>query len=146
MDGMGAVTATVGVVCLVAAVLIATVGRMAWPRVVVALTLTGSAGVLNSTLGPKIRQGVNRLDALAAQFIGDWTGTVITGLLGVVLFTVAAFWVWQKKIDFRTLAVVAAVPPTVTMIPGAFGTVAVTLVGLVPWLVSWAILKLFGIG
>jgi hypothetical protein len=143
---MGGVTATVGVLCLVAALLIATVGRMVWPRVVVALTLTGSAGILNSTVGPYVRTWVNRADAFLGQFIGQWTGTVVTGLLGLVLFTVAGFWVAQKKVDLRTLAVTAAVPPTVTLIPGTLGTVAVALVGFVPWLVAQGVAIAFGIG
>lgn len=143
---MDAVSATVGAVSLVAALLIATVGRMAWPRLVVALTLTGSAGLLNSTFGPWIRSGVNRADDFLAQFIGDWTGVVVTGLIGVVVLAVAGFWVANGKIDLRTLGVVAAVPPTVTLIPGALGSIAVTVVGVVPWLVSRGVAAAFGVG
>jgi hypothetical protein len=139
----GNVSVAVGLVCLVVALIFATVGKMAWPRVTVALVLTAAAGLLNGTIGPAVHRMVTRLDAQAAHAIGRWTGATITGLLALVVLGVAGFWVWQKKIDFRTLGVVAAVPPTVTLIPGALGAAAVAVVGIVPLVgaavVGWAL-------
>lgn len=142
---MNAVTATVGVLCLVGALLIATVGRMQWPRVTAALVLTGSAGLLNSTIGGMIHNGVTNVDSKLGRAIGSWTGVVVTGLIGMIVIAVAGFWIYQRRIDMRTLAVTAAVPPTVTLIPGTFGTAAVTIVGLVPSMIAWAVTFMFGL-
>lgn len=145
MNGLGAVTAAVGIVALLGAVVIATVGRMQWPRLAAALVLTGVAGVLNSTIGPALQRAVTAVDRQAGQFIGRWTGTAVIGLVGVVVLAVAAFWIWQGRIDMRTLGVTALVPPTVTLIPGAVGSMAVAAVGVVPMLLGGAISWLFGI-
>lgn len=146
MNGFGAVTAALGVLALVGAALIATVGRMQWPRVTAALVLTGVAGILNSTIGPTIRNGITNADSYLGQFIGRWTGTAVTGVIGLIVLAVAAFWIYQGRIDLRTLGVTAAIPPTITLIPGTLGTIAVTVVGLVPWVVAGVIGWLFGIG
>lgn len=146
MNGFGAVTATLGVLALVGAIVIATVGRMQWPRVTAALVLTGVAGILNSTIGPTVRDGINNADSYLGQFVGRWTGTAVTGIIGLVVLAVAAFWIYQGRIDIRTLGVTAAVPPTITLIPGTLGTIAVTAVGVVPWLVAGVIGWLCGIG
>lgn len=146
MNGFGAVTATLGVLALVGALVIATVGRMQWPRVTAALVLTGVAGILNSTVGPTARNAINTADSYLGQFIGRWTGTAVTGVIGLVVLSVAGFWIYQRRIDIRTLGVVAAVPPTITLIPGTLGTIAVTVVGIVPWMAAGIIGWLFGIG
>lgn len=146
MNGLSAVTATAGVLSLVVALLIATVGRMVWPRVVAALVLTGVAGILNSTIGPAVRIGVGALDAQLGMFIGRWTGTAVMGVIGVVVFVIAAFRIVRRDIDMRTLAVTAAVPATVTLIPGMLGTIAVTVVGIVPWVAARILAFMFGLG
>lgn len=146
MNGFRAVTASAGVICLIGALLIATVGRMQWPRVAAALVLTGVAGVLNTTIGPTIRHGVNLADHRAGEFIGAWTGTAVFGLIGVAVIAVTGFWIYQGRIDMRTLGATALVPPTITLIPGAIGTVATTIVGLVPWVIGAGLTFAFGLG
>ncbi len=143
---MGGVSVAVGVLSLIGAAVLATVGNMAWPRVVVALVLTGVAGILNGSFGPAIHRAVTTADGKASQVIGQFTGTAVTGLLAIVAFAALAFWVWRDHIDTRTLAVAAVVPATVTMIPGAFGTVATAVVGFVPLVVSAVLRFAFGIG
>ncbi len=146
MDGFGAVTAAVGVISLVGAALLITVGRMQWPRLVVGLVITGVAGILNTTIGPTIRDGVNTADDHLGQFIGEWTGTTVTGLIGAIVLGTVAFWVWRNQIDLRTVGVAALVPPTITLIPGALGTAATTVVGVVPWALGAVLSFAFGIG
>ncbi len=146
MNGFGAVTASVGVLCLVGALLIATVGKMQWPRATVALVLTGVTGILNASIGPTIREGVNAADSKIGAFIGEWTGTVVTGVIAAVVLVVAGFWVYQRRINMRTLGMVALIPPTITLIPGALGTFATTAIGIVPALVGSIVAFAFGLG
>jgi hypothetical protein len=137
------VTGAVGVICGVAALLIATVGRMQWPRLVVALTLTAAAGILHSTIGGYVHHGAGKVDHWAAQGIGKWTGTYITGLVGAVVLALVAFRIYHDVINGKTLALVSTVPATVTLIPGLAGTIATTVVGIVPWILSGIVSLLF---
>jgi hypothetical protein len=118
---------------------------MHWPRVVVALVLTGVAGLLNTPIGQWLHQAVTAADGAVGHAIGRWTGVVVTGLLALTVFATAAFWVYHRKIDLRTLAVVATVPLTVTLIPGALGSVAAGIVNIVPTVVGGLMSAAFGI-
>lgn len=146
MSGFGAVSVTVGVICLVIAGCIAVFGDMEWPRVVVALVVTGTTGILNGSVGPYIHRWVTEADQYAGQWINQLTGAALTGLLALVVFAFTAFRVWRNRIDTRTLVAAGLVPATVTMIPGTLGTIAVTVVGVVPWLVAAVLSWSFGIG
>jgi hypothetical protein len=137
------VTAAVGVICGVAALLIATVGRMQWPRLVVALTLTAAAGLLNSTFGGYIHTGATMADHWVGQGIGKWSGTIISGLVGAVVLALVGFRIYHDVINGKTLALVSTVPATVTLIPGLAGTIATTVVGIVPWILSGIVSLLF---
>lgn len=139
------VSLAVGLLSLVLAGLIATVGGMAWPRAVVALTLTGSAGLLSSTLGPTIRDAVGRADAAIGSILGRFTGLAVTGLLGILVVGFLALRVLRNVIDSRTIAAAAATPPVVALIPGVAGSIATTVVGIVPWLVTAVFSLAFGI-
>lgn len=136
------VTVSAGVVCLVIALLIETVGGRQWPRVVVALVLTGATGILNGTVGPYIHRGITWIGTMTNHWVRSWIQVSVTVIIALTVLGIAAFRVWQDNIDRRTLGVVAAVPATVTLIPGIAGTIATTVVGIVPaiigLLVAWA--------
>jgi hypothetical protein len=138
------VSAGVGVVCLVAAGVLIVAGRWQWPRLIVALVLTGAAGLLSSSIAGWVQGSVTRLDAKASGFIGSWTGATVTGVLSLVLVACLAFWVWQGQIDMKTVGVAAAVPLTVTLIPGPLGAFAVGAVSIVPAVLGGIIAWLFG--
>lgn len=142
----GIVSAGVGIICLVAAGVLILAGRWQWPRLIVALILTGSAGLMSATIGGLLQRSVTRLDNKAGSFIGQWTGTVVTGLIAVVLLAVLAFWVWHQQIDTKTVGVAAAVPLTVSLIPGPAGAFAVGAVSIVPIVVGGVVAWLFGAG
>lgn len=135
----------VGVLSIVIAVLIATVGGMAWPRLVVALTMTGTAGLLNGTLGPTMRAAINSADAATGSVLGRFTGVAITGLIGVLVIGFLALRVWQNVIDTRVIAAAAAAPLTVTLIPGTVGSIATIVIGVVPWFITTIFGFAFGI-
>src|SRR5689334_6324075 len=141
----GIVSASVGAICLLGALLIATVGRMHWPRVVVALVLTGMTGLLNTSVGRWLHDGATRLDTTAAHVVGRWTGVVVTGLAAIAVLAAAAFWVWHRHINMRTLGAVAAVPLTITLIPGTVGAVAIACVSIVPTVIAGLVSAAFGI-
>lgn len=142
---IAAVTVAVGALCIVAAVLIATVGQMQWPRTVVALVLTGATGILNSTIGAKIHGGINDANGWSGHFLGKWTGGLILTILGLAVLTYAGFRVLRNRIDNRTLVATALVPPAVTVIPGALGSALVAIVGVIPLTIAFIIGHLFGI-
>jgi hypothetical protein len=141
----GVVSAGVGIVCLVAAGVLILAGRWQWPRTIIALVITGAAGLLSSTVGAWMQGTVTQLDRRAAGFIGQWTGVVVTGLIAAVLLAVLAFWVWHGQIDTKTVGVAAAVPLSVSLIPGPFGSFAVAAVSIVPALLGGGIAWLFGL-
>lgn len=131
----------VGVFSLIVAVLLATVFDMLWPRVIVGLVLTGVAGLVNGSYGPKVNELMTKLDTMVGKALGMALdpGQPILGALGVA---VVGLWIGRmvkNKIDRKTLILSGAIPVTLPVVPGAFGTLLVTLVGVVPWLVSGVI-------
>lgn len=141
-----AVPVSIGIICLIGAGLIAWFGNLQWPRLTVALLLTGVQGILNGTLGPMIRHGVNLADHRFSDFIGQWTGTAVTGIIGAIVLGIAGFRIYQNSYDNKTLIAVAMVPATIALIPGTVGDIARSLVGFVPTVVSTVIGWAFGIG
>lgn len=140
------VSAGVGVLCLVAAGLLIVAGEWQWPRLIVALVLTGVAGLTHATVGNVMHRSVTRLDARVSGVVGGWTGVAVTGVVGVVLLGLLAFWVWHKQVDMKTVGVAAAVPLSVSLIPGPLGTFAAGLVSIVPAMLGGAVAWLFGLG
>jgi hypothetical protein len=132
----GVVTVAAGLACLAGALVIATFGGMQWPRVAYALMLTGITGILNGTVGGLIHREVTNVDHMLGGFIGRFTGAAITGLASLIVLSIAGLWVYQRNDNRRTLAMVGAVPATVSLIPGAAGTVATTVVGALPALIA----------
>jgi hypothetical protein len=141
-----AISAAVGVICLIFAVLNVYVGKNHWPKLTVALVLTGATGLLNATIGSTIHRAINNADAASAKFVGGLTGVVVTGVLSATLFGYLLFRLKHKQFDKRTYTVTALVPATVTLIPGTVGTIATTVVGIVPAFVAGIVGWAFGVG
>jgi hypothetical protein len=146
MSFASGVTASVGALCLLGAVLIATVGGMHWPRIAVVLTLTGATGVLNGTIGPTVHRGMSWAAAEVNPWVRSWIQVSVLVILALVLLGLAGFWVYQNQIDNKTLGVVFAVPATVTLIPGPAGTLFAAAVGIVPAIVGTLVGWAFGLG
>jgi hypothetical protein len=145
-SALPAVSAAVGLICLIGAVLNVYVGKNHWPKLTVALVLTGATGLLNATFGSAIHDAVNKADGTIGQGIGKFTGTIVAGLVGAVLIGYVALRLKHKQYDKKTFTATALVPPTVTLIPGTLGTIATTAVGIVPAAVAWFVGWSFGIG
>ncbi len=124
-----AVSATVGLLCLIAAALIWTVGQKHTPRLVVVLTFVGTLGIANTVMGGWLRSAVGWVDDITGQLTGALTGAVIVGLIGMVAFYVLIVHVWKRNITTKTLIVAAVAPLAVTSIPGVVGQVAMSLTG-----------------
>ncbi len=135
----------VGSICLLAAGVIATAGRMMWPRAVVALTLSGTAGILRGSFGPWLHEKITRAEQLAGPRVGEYTGLAVTVIAACIVLGFWGFWIYHQQIDIRTLGLTATIPLVVSFIPGAFGTVVIFVVGLVPFIVSGLVgLLIFG--
>lgn len=140
----GGPSAAAGAICLVLAGVLITVGRMRWPRLAVALVLTGSAGLVNGTIGGALHRAATAVDGWIGSAIGKLTGTAVTGLLALAIIASVAFWVHNKRIDNKTLAGAAMVPLVSSLVPGTAGVIVMTATGAVPailgGLVSWLFL------
>jgi hypothetical protein len=141
----GGISASVGLVCLVAAVLMWTVGRRQTPRLAVLLVLTGAVGLLGSTLGGWLRTGVGYLDQLAATATGRLTGTVVVGLVGLVTLYVLSVHLFNNTISFRTLAAAVIAPVAITSVPGVIGSVGAGVVNAIASGIGMAVGAAFGI-
>lgn len=137
----GAPSAAVGVICLVLAGVLIIVGKMTWPRLAVALVLTGTTGLVNGTIGAPLHRGATAVDGWIGSAVGRLTGTAVTGLLALAVIASVAFWIWRKRINNTTLAATAVVPVVSSLVPGTAGLIIMTAVGAVPailgGLVSW---------
>jgi hypothetical protein len=144
-DGLSVVGALAGLLCMAGALLLFFVGNNEIPRLTAALWVTGWAGLLNSTIGPTISGLATSIDGKINDGINHFTGETFTGALGLLVLAPACFWVYHDTIETKQLAFMAAIPPTISLIPGTLGDVATTVVGIVPWLIDWAITWLFGL-
>ncbi len=151
-------TLAAGAIAFVAALVMATVGRMRIPLLIVALTLTASGGAIEGTVGPWIRDKMQWVADLASNAIQSnlqdvpflqvaaLSGTVIMYCVGLAVFGVLAFMILNQQIDHRTLGVALVAPVTTYLIPGAGGTIAVWMVTLVPSILGAGISMLFRLG
>lgn len=137
-----AVSAGVGLLCLVGAVLIWTVGRRHTPRVNLALLATGMAGLANTPIGGALRNFMNWINELTSAMTGKIAGTAVAGVLAAVLLYIVAVDLWRRDIVGRTMLAGALLPLSVSSIPGVIGDVAAAIVffplNLLAWGISWA--------
>lgn len=124
MNGFSGPTVGVGAFALGAAFCLAVFGKMLWPKLIVALIVTGVGGVLVGTWGGAIRGAVVKADAAAGHAIGTLTGTAVMGLGAFIVVFMWGLWIYNNQIDKKTLAFSGIVPIAVTLIPGVIGTVA----------------------
>jgi hypothetical protein len=139
------ISASVGLVCLVAAFLIWTVGGKHTPRLVVLLVIAGTVGILGSPVGGWLRTAVGYLDSLAATATGRLTGTVVVGLVGLISLYVLIVHMKNKAISVRTLAAAVITPVAITSVPGVVGSVGASVVHAIASGVGMAFGAAFGI-
>jgi hypothetical protein len=141
----GAVSAAVGLTALVAAAAIWFIGHRHWPRVVVVLVMTASAGLAGSALGDWLRSLVGWANDTAASVTTRWTGTAVNGLLAAVAVYALVIRFKERKVDYVTLAVALFTPLVVSTIPGAIGQAALTAIAAVTGVAGWGIGQALGL-
>jgi len=139
-----AVSATVGLVCLVAAGLIWTVGNRHTPRLVVALVITGMTGLASTAFGNWARQVIAWLNDTTDRLTGRLTGVVVVGLVAAIALYVLIVHVRRNSVDNKTLVSAAIVPLAVSSIPGPIGAAAATAISALAGTVAWSITSAFG--
>jgi len=142
----GGVSAAVGLVCLVAAALIWTVGRRHTPRLVVALVIAGMVGVLGTPMGNWVRQAVGYLDQVTGAVTGRLTGVVLTGLVAGIALYVVVVHLTNKSVDTKTLIAAAIVPVAVSFVPGVVGDVGAGVINAVASGMAMVVGAAFGVG
>ena len=56
-----------------------------------------------------------------------------------IVLTPACYWIYYNTIETKHLAVMSLIPPTISLIPGTLGEVVLAVVGIVPWVIDWAV-------
>lgn len=147
-----AVSATIGVICLVAALLFWKIGQKHTPRLTVLLVLTGFAGFLSTPAGGWIRSGIdwfnNLLGQLASSIIGPShvNATVIGLIVAASAVYVLVIHLKNKSVDKNTFGAAAITPFMVAAIPGPIGAAAVTVVTALTSAIGLAVASAFGLG
>jgi len=142
---IGGVSLAVGIICLVAGILIWVFGNHAWPRLVVALIITGSVGLTASPVGQWVAGVINTGDQLVGSIIGKFTGAVVAGLLAFTIIAYLAFRLYQNRIDDRTLIAASVAPPAAALIPGAAGQIVMTIISIPAALIASGVSWVFGV-
>lgn len=138
----GAVTA----ICLVAALLMWTVGGKHWPYVILALVATGFGGIMQTKIGDTVRSGTNSLNDALSKALGRYGVEITMSVLAVLLVIFVAYkLIKRREIDLLAIGTLALTVLLSASIPGLVGSVLAYLFGCVEWLVVAGIGLLFGI-
>ena len=140
----GAVSASIGLVALVAAALLWFVGDH-FQRLTVLLVMVASAGLVGTPLGRLMRSVVDWADQGTSQLETRWFGSAVGGLIAAVALYVVAVHLKKNQVSAWTLAAAAVVPIAVVTIPGPLGAAALTVVTAVVSVVAWPIGQGLGI-
>jgi hypothetical protein len=136
---------TLGAVALLAAFLMWTVGRGHWPKFILALVITGTAGLMKSRVGDWVRSPINWLNN-AISGVAGWLGIGLSlGIIVGVLVYVLVRHIKDDGIDEKTLGLSAGITLTAGMIPGWVGVAVTTVLGIVIEIVALIFKFLLGI-
>jgi hypothetical protein len=138
------VSASVGVICIAAAAAVWIVGQRHTPRLVIALAIAGTIGILGTPVGRWLHHGVDWANGALANLTGKLFGTAVAFVGAAILTYYVAVRVWRKRIDDRTVLAAAALPLIVTLIPGTVGAACTTVVFSLGNAVGYAVGALFG--
>ena len=145
-----AVSATVGVICLVAALLFWKVGQKHTPRLTALLVLTGFAGFMATPAGGWIRSAIdwfnNLLGQIASQILGpQHVNAIVVGLItaGAALYMLVVH-LKNRSIDGKTFGAAAVTPFTIAAIPGPIGSAAMSVVTAVTSAIGYGVASMFG--
>ncbi len=136
----------VGTIATIGALLLIGPGRMMAPYCIVALTVTGTSGLMSGSIGPLVHDGVTKLNGFVGQWATPYTGVAITLIISVIAMGCLGFWLYHRQFDLRTFGFAALLPVATTFIPGPLGDFLTGVVGLVPAIVTGLIRAGFGLG
>jgi hypothetical protein len=139
------VSGAVGLICLVAALLMWTVGNRQLPIVIVCLVITGMAGILNTGVGGWIRTGVNWLNTGITKIAGTLGMPITLGLAAAALTFIVVAHVIQGEVEDKTLLMAGALPAVAGAIPGVVGSVITGALSLLTSVVAFPITFGFGL-
>lgn len=142
--GAQAVTTGIGVLAaLVAAFLILDGWRL--PKLVVALVMTASAGIVTGTVGAWVHEGStfveDKVNQMGHTVLGP--GFVASVVIGIIVVGLLILRLRRGQYDVRTLGLAASTPLAVTMIPGLVGTILIAVFGYLTGLLGGALDYLF---
>lgn len=137
-----------GLIALLLAALLRTVGRGVWPRTTVALIIGGTMSIIGTRIGSGIKSVVIAADHWLGTFIGQWTGSIVFGLVGITLAVILGFDIYHQStensgVTKRTLGCAAGVPLTAVTVGGFAGSALMwsctAIASLVGWPLAWAL-------
>lgn len=139
------ISVAASVICLVVAGLIWTVGQQHTPRVVVALVLSGAVGLMGTPFGRWVHDVVSWFDHQTGAIIGKFTGTVVFGIVFLVVVYILCVHVWKRRIGLTTLFYALTAPPAAAIVPGMVGVAALWIFTAIASIVGWPIAYLFAL-
>lgn len=137
MNAHPAYTVAAGLVCLIFAGLIWLPGRERWPRTAVLLVIAGVGSLLTTVAGHWAREGVMWTESQINRGLGQLFGVSLAWAVALIAIALVGFHLHHRTVSRSTLAYAAAVPLTVTLVPGVLGEVLSFMVGALTWGAGW---------
>lgn len=141
----GAVSAAAGVMALLTATLLWTIGKRKWPRFIAVLVLSGSMGLAGSQVGGWLRTGSAFVDSKLSEVIHGFTGGTVAGVLGLICVAIVGFHLHHKNIAGMTLGAAFLAPYTAVSIPGLVGSLFQGTFGIIGSLIAGLIGLAYGV-
>ena len=109
------------------------------------LILTAASAMVATPVGQWWNELVNQANTWLQDFIGSWTGLLITGVPALVALMYFANDLITRKVETRTRVLAAVLPVLAVTIPGAIGQGVRSLLGFVITLIGRLVAGAFGI-
>lgn len=140
------VPVSVGVICLIAAVLLLTLGGRQWPWLILVLIIGASDALMETPVGGYLHSGITWANDETGALLGRFTGVVVGSLVSITCIGILVIKVIRKQHDNWTYTTGALAPASVALIPGVIGTVLAFAITLPVWVLSQGIGLMFGVG
>ncbi|MEU3455560.1 hypothetical protein ABZ671_18460 [Micromonospora sp. NPDC006766] len=123
-----AVSAGVGVACLVIAALFWFIGNRMLPRLTTCLVMTGVAGLITTWAGETASGAIGSITKLIDKLTLSKLDAKVSGLIALVAVFILVIHLWRKQVGWLTLAAAALLPIAVRSATGDLGDGLHTLV------------------
>lgn len=139
-----AVSATVGLVCLIASVLLWTIGNRMLPRLTVLLILTGVAGLTSTWAGRQAGGAIGTANGVLDGVTVDLFGARVSSFVAFILAFIVGVQLYRKQVGTLTLFAAALLPIAVRGATGDMGSALANVVAGIARFVGGLVATLTG--